>query len=405
MWFFWEFKGITSRGSSISITFCYSHGSLEQNDGEAVGAGCISGFSVGNVSTQPLVISHLLFADDTLIFCEAHPDQIMQLGHILTWFEAISGLKVNLGKSEFVPVGNVPNIEVLAGILGCKTHSLPMTYLGLPLGAKYKAKAIWNAVLEKLERRLAGWKLMYLSKGGRMTLIKSTLSSLPTYFLSLFPIPAAVANHIDSIQRTFLWNGAGEGHKFPLVKWNTICTPFNQRGLAVKNLRLFNTALLGKWLWRFGVEREALWRQVIQAKYGSLGGGWTSNAVQGSHGVGLWKHIRKGWDQFSQFTMFKVGDGSAIRFWTDFWCGSGPLKQTIPELFRLACNKEAYIGDYIVHRNGSIHWDLDFTHLVQDWELESVSTILDLLYSTKVQGSGVDTLLWSTFREERLLCQ
>ena len=174
-----------------------------------MGAGCISGFSVGNVSTQPLVISHLLFADDTLIFCEAHPDQIMQLGHILTWFEAISGLKVNLGKSEFVPVGNVPNIEVLAGILGCKTHSLPMTYLGLPLGAKYKAKAIWNSILEKPERRLAGWKHLYLLKGGHMTLIKSTLSSLPTYFLSLFPILADVANRIDRIQRNFLleWDG------------------------------------------------------------------------------------------------------------------------------------------------------------------------------------------------------
>ena len=114
------------------------------------------------------------------------------------------------------------------------------------------------------------------------------------------------------------------------------------------------------------------------------------------HGVGLWKHIRKDWDQFSQFTMFEVGDGSAIRFWTDFWSGSGPLKQTFPELFRLARNKEAYIGDYMVHHNGSIHWDLDFTRSVQDWELESVSTFLDLLYSTKVQGSGADTLLWST---------
>uniref|UniRef100_A0A2N9I6S0 V-ATPase proteolipid subunit C-like domain-containing protein n=1 Tax=Fagus sylvatica TaxID=28930 RepID=A0A2N9I6S0_FAGSY len=92
----------------------------------------------------------------------------------------------------------------------------------------------------------------------------------------------------------------------------------------------------------------------------------------------------------------RITSKNLIRFWTDFWSGSGPLKQTFPELFRLARNKEAYIGDYIVHRNGSIHWDLDFTRSVQDWELESVSTFLDILYSTKVQGSGADTLLWST---------
>jgi hypothetical protein len=156
-----------------------------------------------------------------------------------------------------VPIGDVPHLEDLAGILGCKTSILPMQYLGLPLGAKYKAKAIWNRILERLEHRLAGWKRLYLSKGGQVTLIKSTLSSLPTYFVSL-------------IQRNFLWSGIGEKHKIPLVKWSKICTPYNQGGLAVKNLRLFNEALLGKWLWRFGVEREALWRQVIVGKYGSL---------------------------------------------------------------------------------------------------------------------------------------
>ena len=127
-----------------------------------------------------------------------------------------------------------------------------------------------------------------------------------------------MASHIDRIQRNFLWSGIREKHKFPLVKWSKICTPYNQGGLAVKNLRLFNEALLGKWFWRFGIEREALWRQVIVGKYGSLIGGWSSNSVQGTHGVGLWKHIRKGWDKFSQFFKFKVGDGSRTRFWLDF---------------------------------------------------------------------------------------
>ena len=93
------------------------------------------------------------------------------------------GLKVNTLKNEMVPIGEVPNVHVLAEILGCRIGSLPMTYLGMPLGASHKSPIVWNSILEKIERKLAGWKKMYLSKGGRLTLLKSTLSNLPTYSL------------------------------------------------------------------------------------------------------------------------------------------------------------------------------------------------------------------------------
>ena len=56
--------------------------------------------------------------------------------------------------------------------------------------------------------------------------------------------------------------------KFHLVKWAIVCAPLSSGGLGIRNLRLFNIALLGKWLWRFGQERDALWRQVIEVKYG-----------------------------------------------------------------------------------------------------------------------------------------
>ena len=115
------------------------------------------------------------------------------------WFQATSGLKINLGKSELVPMGNVPDVEGLAAVLGCKVAELPIIYLGLPLGSSFKDQTIWNVIIEKTEKRLAGWKRMYLSKGGRLTLIKSTLSNLPTYYLSLFPIPVGVAHRIEKI--------------------------------------------------------------------------------------------------------------------------------------------------------------------------------------------------------------
>ena len=115
-------------------------------------------------------------------------------------------------------------MEELVEILGCQQSSLPLKYLGLLLGASHKEETIWNPVLEKMERRLAGWKRLFLSKGGKVTLIKSTLSSLPTYFPSLLPIPVKVANRMEKIQRDFLWSGT-DAPKVPLMKWAKVCMP------------------------------------------------------------------------------------------------------------------------------------------------------------------------------------
>ena len=79
----------------------------------------------------------------------------------------------------------------------------------------------------------------------KITLIKSTLSSLPTYFLSLFLIPVDIAIRIERLQRNFLWGGIVESPKFRLVKWPRFVLPCS---LGIRNLRAFNQALLGKWL-------------------------------------------------------------------------------------------------------------------------------------------------------------
>ena len=95
----------------------------------------ISGCRFSGRDGGDIVISHLLYADDTILFCEANSEQLMYLRWTLMWFEAFSGLKINLIKSVIIPLGRVDNVEVLAVELGCGVGSLPSTYLGLPLGA------------------------------------------------------------------------------------------------------------------------------------------------------------------------------------------------------------------------------------------------------------------------------
>ena len=254
-------------------------------------AGLIRGFKVGNLVENDLSVSHLLFADDTIVFCDVDPEQLLHLRMVLSCFEAVTGLGVNMGKSELVLVGEVLNLSQLADILCCRIGSLSMSYLGLPLGASFKASSVWNPILEKVGRRLAGWKKLYLSKGRRLTLLKSTLSSLPTYYLSLFMIPKHVAARIEKLQQNFLWGGLGDGFKHHLVGWDTVCSPLAHGGLGVRKVEVFNKALLGKWLWKFGREETHLWRRVIAAKHGLDCGGWMTKKPKGTHGCSLWKDI------------------------------------------------------------------------------------------------------------------
>ena len=85
-------------------------------------------------------------------------------------------------------------------------------------------------------------------------------------------------------------------------------------GLGVRNLALMNKALLSKWNWRFAIEKEAFWKQVISLKYGEEEGGWCTRAVSGSYGVRLWKVIRKEWLCLNSSLAYRVGCGRRVRF-------------------------------------------------------------------------------------------
>ena len=185
---------------------------------KAQDGGFILGFKVGGKGGGVEEISHLLFVDATIVFCEASQEQVTFLCLLPMWFTTLLRLKINLEKSEMIPMGEVGNLEYLGCEIGWKVRKLPSSYLGLPLQASYKSAAVWDGVEERFCKRLLLWKRQHLSKGRRHTLLRSTLASLLIYFISMFTILRIVRLRLKKIQRDFLWRGRGVA----LEKQNTI---------------------------------------------------------------------------------------------------------------------------------------------------------------------------------------
>ena len=130
--------------------------------------------------------------------------------------------------------------------LGCKVGAFPSSHLGLCLGAPYKSVVVWDGVDERFRKRLVTWKRQYMSKGGRITLIRSTLSSMPIYVMSLLCIPRVVRLRLKQIQKNFLWGGGALVRKPHLVKWAVVCLDKSKGVLGVRCLSILNRALLCK---------------------------------------------------------------------------------------------------------------------------------------------------------------
>ncbi|RVW93878.1 Transposon TX1 uncharacterized 149 kDa protein [Vitis vinifera] len=366
----------------------------------AVEGGYLTGCNIRGGSRTSLNISHLFFADDTIVFCEANKDQVSHLSWILIWFEAASGLRINLAKSEIIPVGEVEEILEMAAELGCRVGSLPSQYLGLPLGVPNRASSMWDGVEEKVRRRLALWKRQYISKGGRITLIKSTLASMPIYQMSIFRMPNSVAKRVEKTQRDFLWGGGNLEGKVHLVKWDVVCSEKFNGGLGLRRIATLNRALLGKWVWRFACEKDNLWKQVISTKYGQEEHGWRAKKASGAAGVGVWKEIMKESEWCWEKLAFLVGKGSKIKFWKDRWCTETPLSQCFHHLFVLAVHRDATIEEMWDQHSGQGDWNLVFVRDFNDWEMDMVGDLLLTLRGHRPSMED-DSVIWRQGRNGR----
>jgi len=114
-------------------------------------------------------------------------------------------------------------------------------------------------VVNKIIKRVAGWKGRLLSYGGRLTLLKSCLASILIYMMSVIKFPKWAIEAINSQMAYFFWNNQeGRGEKFHLANWLMVSQKKDYGGLGVPDLQQLNMCLLASWISKYHLNKESL---------------------------------------------------------------------------------------------------------------------------------------------------
>ena len=336
----------------------------------------LTGFVIENVDYK---VTHLQFADDTIVFCDASAGQVETLKLILKWFELLSGLKINYEKCEFFSIKmEESHVASLASVFGCRVGKFPSKYLRLPLYLGLPKKQLWDSDIERIDKKLNSWKGKYLSLGACITLLKSALSSIPIYYLSCFRCPKSVIHWIEKIQRDFLWNDSIEKRRYHLVRWEKVCKATGQGGLGIRSFAKVNNSLLGKWLWRIGEPTQGLWCQILIQKYKGGNNGWDVPS-RISNASGFWKSILSVKEDFIRQIHYRVHDGHRISFWHDEWCGKNVLYSIFPNLYLLDRRQKAFVAENFQLLGGAVVWDFGIRRNLTDREISDLTCLLGML--------------------------
>lgn len=189
-------------------------------------------------------LSHLFFADDCLIFFQPTLSSCAKLRDTLLHFGLFSGQNINHQKSSITLSPNIPRVfrRRFQSFFHIPVNTDLASYLGLPLGVSENKRGCFQFIIDKTQQALAGWKST-LSQAGKLTLIKSVLSSLLIYLCSSYKIPLAICDKLNAISAAFWWK---TGDRKPLYRlsWDKISAYKSEGGLGIRDFRLLNQALL-----------------------------------------------------------------------------------------------------------------------------------------------------------------
>ncbi|MCH79274.1 putative non-LTR retroelement reverse transcriptase [Trifolium medium] len=270
------------------------------------------------------LISHLMFADDLILFAEANSSQMSVVLKILDQFCQLSGQQVSHEKTSIMFSKNVSSKirEELVMQSGFNETPSLGKYLGVPLVGRAPKRSDFNYLIDQVKNKLSAWKAKQLSFAGRVTLSKSVIEAIPIYPMMTTPIPKACLNEIQKIHRAFIWGDEEGNRKYHAVRWDVVTKPKVFGGLGIRRLVHMNKACLMKLGWAIRSGKNALWIDVVKGKYDRQNSNFETPLVR-AQDSSLWKSLYDALHSFHMYEFWVLGNGNSVNAWSDKWLVHG----------------------------------------------------------------------------------
>ena len=280
----------------------------------AASRGNIKGYSL---CRQGPKLTHLFFADDSLLFCRANSTECSKVMDLLSVYEDVSGQKINREKTTLFFSKSVTkvDIQIIKGVLGVREIQHYEKYLGLPSLTGKGKKASFNYIKERIWRKL-------LSQASREVLIKAVIQAIPTYTMGYFKLPIGLCNEIEVMTRKFWWGQRGDKRKIHWLKWSEMTKFKSEGGMGFRDLTLHNESLLAKQAWRLLQDQSSLFYKVFKPRF--FPNCTIMEAEESSRGSYAWRSILYGRDVIKRGACWRIGTGQKVQIWQHTWLPSKP---------------------------------------------------------------------------------
>ncbi|KAF7838898.1 ribonuclease H [Senna tora] len=221
------------------------------------------------ISIRAAPITHMMYADDTILFFEATDYGCQAVQRTLSRYAALSGQSMNLQKSFMIFSPNTSHSmkKTISSDMGLKFSSCLGKYLGTWIDGKCSKKKAVDEVIAKVRGKLQSWKSRCLSQAARLTLINSVINSYLVYPMSTIYFAKNDCKIIESIMARFFWGDQEDKRKVHLLTWKNLCRPKYDGGLGCRDVSSLNIALLAKHLWRMVAGNTSYASSILSLKY------------------------------------------------------------------------------------------------------------------------------------------